>query len=494
MKQKYFYSFLLILVSYFGISQTLDQSNAPVSIGGGSFTVSPTQDIGQSFIAGLTGNLSKIDIRVGNWGSAFVAGDFQLRVIQGNGYGGTVLNSTTFSITTSPIADDYQELSIVLSSPVAVTSGNSYTIDIKGVTGTVSTHGASANYANGGLYFFNGNNAMYNSYDLWFKTFVSTPSPATHLHFDGADDYVDIPKAFTSDFTIEYWMQTTATGLTGGQWFDGSSIVNNEVGGVATDFGTSLLGSKLAFGVGSPDITILSTTDVNDGTWKHIAVTWKQSTGQMQLYINGNLEASTFGSTAARTASDFIKIGTANTFVSFFNGNIDELRIWNKVLWPSDIQSTMNCELQATESGLVAYYKFNQGFENVANASVTTLNDFTGLYNGTLSNFALSGSASNWKAGSTVVTGNTCTVLGSSDFVTENNLKIYPNPSTGIFTIESKEEITVKIYDLVGKVVKAQQMNVGINLVDISNHAAGVYFVKTFGVSGNTTTYKVIKK
>lgn len=60
----------------------------------------------------------------------------------------------------------------------------------------------------------------------------------------------------------------------------------------------------------------------------------------------------------------------------------------------------MNDEFCNNQTGLRAYYKFNQGKANLTNSAVTTLKDLT-IYNntGTLSNFALTGSSSNWTTG-----------------------------------------------------------------------------------------------
>lgn len=227
---------------------------------------------------------------------------------------------------------------------------------------------------------------------------------ASHLNFDGNNDYVEIVKNFTSNFTIEFWINTTQVGANGTQWYQGKSIVDNEVGGVTSDFGTSIINNKLAFGVGAPDVTIFSTSDINDGNWKHVAVSWEQTSGNMQLYINGVLESSAVGSTSPRVASNLIKIGTYFGLSNFFNGNLDELRIWNTVRTIDEINNNKNCELQGNESNLIAYYTFNQGFKAANNTGITTLIDKTsnGL-NGTLYNFSLNGNLSNWLLGSPVI-------------------------------------------------------------------------------------------
>jgi hypothetical protein len=178
-------------------------------------------------------------------------------------------------------------------------------------------------------------------------------------------------------------MKTSSTGGAGTQWYSGNGIVDAEVGGVGNDWGTSLLSNKLAFGIGNPDLTIQSTSNVNTGNWVHVAATWKQSTGVMQLYINGILEATTSGSTNARNAPPRITMGEIQTDISRFNGSIDELRIWNTVRAQAQIKANLfNRNLSNGASGLVGYYRFNEGSGTNSGNSCTN----TSGIDGTLTN------------------------------------------------------------------------------------------------------------
>jgi hypothetical protein len=226
---------------------------------------------------------------------------------------------------------------------------------------------------------------------------LSSLGYAQSLDFDGVDDYVSIPRSISGDFTIEYWVKTTQTGG-GGQWYNGAGLVDGEVGGVADDFGTVLSGNKFGFGVGNPDITIVSTTSINDGIWHHVAATREQSTGTMNIYVDGVLEATnTGGNTNALTSPGQLTIGSIQTGINFFVGEIDELKIWNVVRTGNQIADNMNCSLSGTISGLIANYNFNEGIANGNNPTVTVLTDISGNSNdGTLANFALTGTTSNW--------------------------------------------------------------------------------------------------
>ena len=237
------------------------------------------------------------------------------------------------------------------------------------------------------------------------------------LNFDGTNDYINIARPVSDNFTIEFWVKTTQTPATGTQWYNGSLIIDGEVSGVTNDFGIGLNGTKLAFGIGNPDYSIISNAVINDGTWKHVAVTRTKSSGAISIYINGVLDISgTSTNVNSLTAPTTLKIGGPQNIGSFFSGSLDDIRIWNYVRTAQQISGSMNNEMLGSETGLVAYYNFNQGIPNVSNAGVTTLyNETSSLstYNGTLTNFALTGSTSNW-------------VVGKLEpLIPTNNLKLY---------------------------------------------------------------------
>lgn len=146
--------------------------------------------------------------------------------------------------------------------------------------------------------------------------------------FDGTGSFVKIPASVTGDFSIAYWMKTTATGGTG-QWWAGKAMVDAEVAGAAEDWGIALLGNKAGFGVGNTDTTILSTTPVNDGSWHHVVATRTGASGAMKLYVDGALQASATGATAPRAATSGIRVGASLNGGAFFTGAIDELKIFN---------------------------------------------------------------------------------------------------------------------------------------------------------------------
>jgi len=57
---------------------------------------------------------------------------------------------------------------------------------------------------------------------------------------------------------------------------------------------------------------------------------------------------------------------------AFFNGQIDEFRIWNVARTATQITSTMSKTLAGNEAGLVGYWKFDETSGTTAADSVTT--------------------------------------------------------------------------------------------------------------------------
>ncbi len=75
------------------------------------------------------------------------------------------------------------------------------------------------------------------------------------------------------------------------------------------------------------------------------------------------------------------------------------------------------------------------------------------------------------------------------------NIKIYPNPTTGLLTIETGENnANIGIYNIYGSMLKQQQLNGSVNQIDVRNLMQGTYIVKIFTSSGQQKVQLIIKK
>jgi len=143
------------------------------------------------------------------------------------------------------------------------------------------------------------------------------------------------------------------------------------------------------------------------------------------MYIDGSLETSSNFTVAVNTSSSGgLLLGRRIDGINYFDGIIDEVRIWNTVRSLADISSSKNGEFCGVPTGLVAYYKCNQGTAGGTNTGQTTLTNSTGSNNGTLTNFSLTGNSSNWVAGKTLTIGS-----GGSSTISVSACDSYTSPS-----------------------------------------------------------------
>ncbi|CAM4008766.1 MULTISPECIES: LamG-like jellyroll fold domain-containing protein [Flavobacterium] len=330
-----------------------------------------------------------------------------------------------------------------------------------------------------------------------FGTFLSFSQIGTHLNFDGVDDYVVIPVTTINDLTqgtISSWVYLNSLSnqtICAKQDDNVGSYAILSVGGGGT--------SGEVFFQSKNNVTLTSNATLVTGQWYNIVVTF--NTAEAKLYIDGVLDIT--------VAADFsIPNNTSSTTVTslgawlgdgggqYLDGTLDEFRVWNTVLTATDITNTKDCEAQA-QSQLVAYYKFNQGFNGVDNTSITALVDASGNANGTLNNFARTGTTSNFLSGSPITTGNTCTntTLSASNFEVANNIKIYPNPTNNFVTVEVNNLTSAKlqVVDIAGKVLMNQSLNTSSNTINVSQLPTGLYLFKVSSNEG-TTISKIVKQ
>jgi hypothetical protein len=187
---------------------------------------------------------------------------------------------------------------------VADASGNGNTGTISGATWTTA-----GKY--GGALVFNGTNAR-----------VTIPDSAS-LHL-------------TTGMTLEAWVNpSVVTGL----WRDVIYKGNDNYFLEATN-GHS--GSAPAAGVsfGSTHVITYGSVALTANTWTHLAVTYDGAT--LRLYVNG-VQASSLAQTGTiLTSSNPLSIGGDTFYGQYFQGMIDEVRVYNVALTAAQIQADMN--------------------------------------------------------------------------------------------------------------------------------------------------------
>jgi hypothetical protein len=173
--------------------------------------------------------------------------------------------------------------------------------------------------------------------------------------------------------TIEFWAYVLTTSWAGDDntMFEyGNTSPSN--GGFGLDFGTTPAGTLDPYTNGSFDNDNQpSGLSATMNQWAHFAMTWDGTT--VRLFVNGNttpISKTSSGNTLA-TAQTQLTIG-GNPRGAYFNGYIDEFRVWNVARSQSEIASTMNHTLVGNETGLVGYWKFDETSGTTAADSVTS--------------------------------------------------------------------------------------------------------------------------
>ncbi len=221
------------------------------------------------------------------------------------------------------------------------------------------------------------------------------------LDFDGTDDYVELPDIAStlSDFTFEAWYYYEDD-----QIFQRIFDFND---GTTT---TYMFLTPRTFVTGTPrfaitenfipgEQTITSPDPLTVGQWYHFAVSYNSTTNTGTLYIDGEMKAENPSMTLSPMDLNNLTnfwLGRSAFPDPYLIGKLDEVRLWSVTRSESDINSTKDAELTGTEDDLIAYYDFNQGLAGGDNTGLSTLLDGVGNNDGTLNNFALNGSTSNW--------------------------------------------------------------------------------------------------
>ena len=240
--------------------------------------------------------------------------------------------------------------------------------------------------------FFRGNNN-------YVAPIAVATSQANALDFDGIDDYVDCgintSLNLRSSMTIELWIKPNQN-MGNGKW---DRLVNKDwytgyfFGG--KEGATNALAVALS---GDLNAAVTPNNTIDIGVWQHVGFVFDDLANTIKIYKNGMLiSTSTWNGTITGNPNSSLTLSQSS---ETFNGAMDDVRIWNVARTQTEIQTNMNTELAGTETGLKAYYLFNQGISSGNNTTITSVTDKTAnVLNGTLNNFAKTGATSNFVVG-----------------------------------------------------------------------------------------------
>jgi hypothetical protein len=102
---------------------------------------------------------------------------------------------------------------------------------------------------------------------------------------------------------------------------------------------------------------------IYDNEWHHVAFTYNAAAGadNLRLYVDGELNATATATGQLLQGRKPLMIGPAATRImgSYFTGQLDDLRLWDRALTATEIRDRFTGPLVGNEPGLIAYYPFD---------------------------------------------------------------------------------------------------------------------------------------
>ena len=118
--------------------------------------------------------------------------------------------------------------------------------------------------------------------------------------------------------------------------------------------------------------------NVSANAWHHAAAVYTASNNVVTLYLDGNqVAAGALGLHTTEGNSMALSIGRNGTTGNYWNGKLDDVRVWNVARTAQQIRDNFSNQYVGAPTGLVGNWRFDEG-------SGTTANDFAGLATGTL--------------------------------------------------------------------------------------------------------------
>lgn len=204
-----------------------------------------------------------------------------------------------------------------------------------------------------------------------FDAGIYTASDEHYLSFRGPDyvkvDMSNVAPLINNEITVSCWIYGDPNAQPqNDNLFEARDANNRRVfsvhlpwsnGQVYWDAGNS--------GTGSYDrINKVADPNVFAGSWHHWAFTKSALTGEMHIYIDGQLWHSGVGKMRTMSGITGFNIGSNRNNTGNYDGFIDEFQVWNTVLDETTIQSWMQRSIDNSHpqySNLVSYFPFDEG-------------------------------------------------------------------------------------------------------------------------------------
>ncbi|TYA56046.1 choice-of-anchor D domain-containing protein [Formosa maritima] len=175
------------------------------------------------------------------------------------------------------------------------------------------------------------------------------------VYFNGSTNYIDMEDALdlnATAFTISAWVKRESGSLN-------KSILSKRDAPYTEgyDFKINASGNfEVSWYSSGTKQSITSNTIIPENTWHHLAIIYQSTTAK--LYIDGVLDIQSSKTDPDNNTNQSFYIGAASKLApeAFFNGNIDEVRVWNTAITEGQLRYIMNQEIEENSGFVSATY------------------------------------------------------------------------------------------------------------------------------------------
>lgn len=269
-----------------------------------------------------------------------------------------------------------QIITFFVAAIIIVTLGSAVMIQV----GNTSTEIRTDSYSSSGDYLYTDSITLSPIEEAVTSTTVTTDE-SVHLSFDGSNDFINItPSGSTqinrSDYTMQIWVKAPAQAVPASGFIAALDGVGNAN---TTDLYLFTSGVPIAR-VESTAIT--ATKTINDSNWHLLTLTAdRDSTTGGRLYIDVLQNGSSANILSLNTSyigyNKQMYIGR-RAAGGYFNGSVDDLKIYNRVLNSYHIRALYNSSEHGSNLGKIVPIIYMHRIENNnSNGLMTNLSDFS---------------------------------------------------------------------------------------------------------------------
>jgi hypothetical protein len=374
----------------------------------------------------------------------------------------------------------------------------------------------------------NGNNGTVNGATLTTDRFGNANKA---FSFDGIDDYIQLNSLSligNQNRSISFFSKLNNANLSSdisAISYGGNSPNCSQAGG-DIECGFFNLNNNASVRVDGTCTAAYSNNTIQDSQWHFVVFTFDNTQGIdfnfFKIYIDGlSVSIGAYnGSTILNTVSlSNLVFGKSNKTSRFFDGNLDDIGIWNRALTQQEITNLFNgCSAstitsqptnQTVNPTTSAQFVVNAtsgssfqwqtdlgfGFQNLSNAGQYSgaINDTLVVSNATVSNNnqqfrCIINSASCADTSDIAVL--TVSTVGMNELSVQGNVSLYPNPTQSSFEIQTNLVYSkVEIRDMQGRIVKTEKAAKTINLSSLQK---GTYSVNLLDEQEKTLAVRKI--